>query len=105
MKHLSQLGYGYLEAENAKAALEILDQGIDIDLLFTDIVMPGGMSGYDLDREAVARRPNLKVLMTPGFPGAALSNSKRSEEHKSELQSLLRTESNGICVPTQIPQN
>src|SRR3546814_14711640 len=102
MKHLSQLGYGYLEAENAKAALEILDQGIDIDLLFTDIVMPGGMSGYDLAREAVARRPNLKVLMTSGFPGAALSNSKsfgtgvdllskpyRREELAGKLRELL----------------
>ena len=47
--------------------------GEAIDLLFTDVVMPGGMSGDALAAEALARRPGLKVLFTSGFPGALLS--------------------------------
>jgi DNA-binding NtrC family response regulator len=72
---LSKLGYQVTEAENAQSALRILDGGAHFDLLFTDIVMPGGMSGIDLVKEAVARHPSLKVLMTSGFPGAAVTRN------------------------------
>ncbi len=46
-----------------------------VDLLFTDIMMPGGMSGYDLAKNAVARWPSLKVLLTSGFPETKLNGN------------------------------
>jgi PAS domain S-box-containing protein len=67
---LAKLGYKTLEANGPAAALKLIDAGEPIDLLFTDVVMPGGMSGVDLARDATARRPPLKVLFTSGFPGA-----------------------------------
>ena len=63
---LSDLGYSVLEAGNADEALETLVSRNDIDLLFTDIVMPG-RNGFELAREAVHRRPGLKLLYTTGF--------------------------------------
>lgn len=73
VNQLTQLGYRVLEAENAKSALDVLERGEKVDLLFTDVVMPGDMSGHDLAREAAARWPHLKILLTSGFPGAARS--------------------------------
>ena len=70
---LTRLGYRTLEANGAEDALQILDGAEAVDLLFTDIVMPGGMSGHALAQEAVKRRPGLKVLFTSGFPGALLA--------------------------------
>lgn len=64
---LAELGYRVLEAENGPAALELLNARADIDLLFTDVVMPGGMKGSELAREALKRRPGLKVLYTSGY--------------------------------------
>ncbi|MBM3548827.1 MAG: PAS domain S-box protein [Alphaproteobacteria bacterium] len=69
---LTRLGYQTLQASGAGEAIEILDSGEKVDLLFTDIVMPGGMSGHALAQEAVKRRPGLKVLFTSGFPGTLL---------------------------------
>ena len=46
-----------------------------VDLLFTDIMMPGGMSGYDLAKHAVARWPALKVQLTSGFPETKLNGN------------------------------
>lgn len=67
---LTSLGYHVLEAARGWEALAILERsGQAIDLLFTDIVMPGGMDGYALARAAAVRRPHLKVLLTSGFPG------------------------------------
>lgn len=54
--HLVMLGYRVVEAESARAALGLLENGATVDLVLSDIVMPGGMSGYDLARE-IARRP------------------------------------------------
>jgi PAS domain S-box-containing protein len=71
---LTGMGYRVLEANGAAAALDKLNSAIEIDLLFTDIVMPGGMSGRQLAIEARVKRPNLKVLFTSGFPGALLSS-------------------------------
>jgi PAS domain S-box-containing protein len=65
---LRALGYQVVEAASAYAALKILDAGQKVDLLFTDVVMPG-MNGRELAVQARAKRPALKVLFTSGFPG------------------------------------
>jgi PAS domain S-box-containing protein len=65
---LQALGYQVVEAASASAALKILDGGQKVDLLFTDVVMPG-MNGKELAILARAKRPALKVLFTSGFPG------------------------------------
>jgi PAS domain S-box-containing protein len=64
---LSDLGYETLVATNAAEALEILKQESSVDLLFTDIVMPGGTSGIELARQASRMRPGLKVLLSSGY--------------------------------------
>jgi PAS domain S-box-containing protein len=74
---LSELGYRVFAAQNAAAALEILDREIDIDLLFTDVVMPGGTNGRQLSTEAVRRRPGLKVLYTTGYTRNAIVHQGR----------------------------
>src|SRR5205807_9985530 len=65
------LGYRVREADSARSALEILDSAERIDLLFTDVIMPGGLDGKELASKARARRPDLKVVFTSGFPGTA----------------------------------
>jgi CheY-like chemotaxis protein len=72
---LERLGYEVVEASNALQALEILDQRDDIDLLFTDIVMPGGMSGRELGERGLARHPSLRVLYTSGYTRDEFSES------------------------------
>jgi CheY-like chemotaxis protein len=65
---LAGLGYSVLEAEAGASALEILKKEQDkIDLLFTDLLMPGGMSGFDLVKHAREFLPALKVLLTTGY--------------------------------------
>jgi signal transduction histidine kinase len=74
-RQLADLGYTVIEAENAPAALALLaDTARPIDLLFTDVIMPGGMNGHELARAALALRPSLRVLFTSGYPGTALRN-------------------------------
>lgn len=64
---LEDTGYRVLEAENAAEALRMLAAHPEIALLFTDIVMPGGVSGDELAREARLLMPGLKIIMTSGF--------------------------------------
>ena len=66
---LTGLGYQVQTATNASEALQIIHSGAEIDLLFTDVVMPGGVSGVSLARTARELRPGLKVLLTSGFVG------------------------------------
>ncbi len=68
-RHLRLLGYAVLSAENGPAALALLRTGVPIDLLFTDVVMPEGLSGFQLAEAACAMRPGLKVLFTTGYAG------------------------------------
>jgi CheY-like chemotaxis protein len=77
-RQLADLGYRTIQAASADAALAILRQaGETVDLLFTDMIMPGQMDGYALARAAVAGRPGLKVLLTSGFPGSTLDTAGR----------------------------
>ena len=64
---VQSLGYRTFAAGNASEALTIIDEGAKIDLLFTDVVMPGSISGWQLAVEARRRRPALKVLYTSGY--------------------------------------
>jgi len=72
---LSGLGYKTLAAANAAQALAILDQGEHIDLLFTDVVMPGEMNGRELADEVLRRRPTTRVLYTSGYTEKVLSRN------------------------------
>jgi len=68
---LKTLQYRILEAENGNQALDILGKEAEIDLLFTDIVMPGE-SGTALAARARQLRPDLKILFTSGFNGSSM---------------------------------
>ncbi|MEA2983378.1 MAG: hypothetical protein QOF09_5201, partial [Alphaproteobacteria bacterium] len=73
---LAELGYRVLAAPNGSSALDMLENS-QIDLLFTDVVMPGGMNGRQLADEAVRRRPGLKVLFTTGYTRNAIVHHGR----------------------------
>ena len=64
---LRRLGYGVTEAENGPRALATLESGVMPDLVFSDVVMPGGMSGFDVARAIWQHHPNQKILLTSGF--------------------------------------
>jgi CheY-like chemotaxis protein len=68
---LHDLGHSILLARNGAEALALLTAGDSIDILFTDIMMPGGINGIELAKRAVAARPGLKVLVATGYPGHA----------------------------------
>ncbi len=70
---LRELGYHVLEAGTGARALNVLEQQPDIRLLFTDIGLPGGMSGADLATAALLRNPALRVLFTTGYAPQTLS--------------------------------
>jgi PAS domain S-box-containing protein len=74
---LAELGYKVIEAANARDALDMLDANSDIQVLFTDIGLPGGMNGRQLAEEALRRRPRLKVLFTTGYAGNAIVHDGR----------------------------
>ena len=98
LRQLRDLGYGTLECERAALALEILEHE-NVDLLFTDIVMPGGLDGVELARIALERWPKLKVVLTSGFPqtkidgdGSALKSLRLLSKpySREELAATLR---------------
>jgi signal transduction histidine kinase len=67
-----ELGYRVLEAENAVAALALMERE-RVDLLFTDLVMPGELSGLELARAAAGRWPHIRVVLTSGFSEAKIN--------------------------------
>jgi PAS domain S-box-containing protein len=69
---LSELGYSVLKAKNAEAALAVIESGAAIDVLFTDVLMPGKLPTTELVRLAQTKLPGLAVLFTSGYPGVAV---------------------------------
>lgn len=74
LRQLAELGYRVLEAEHAAAALAVLERE-QVAVILTDIMMPGGMNGAALAREALQRWPEVKVVLTSGFPDADIEKS------------------------------
>jgi signal transduction histidine kinase/CHASE3 domain sensor protein len=77
---LQSLGYKTVAAPDARTALALVDRGEPFDLLFTDIVMPGGMSGRQLAEEIAKRRPGVKVLYTSGYTDNAVVHHGKLDE-------------------------
>lgn len=76
-RQLGELGYRVLGAENAAAGLRLIEAQC-VDLLVTDVVLPGGIDGRELARRALQRRPGLKVVFTSGFSEARLNSEAGS---------------------------
>ena len=66
---VKELGYSACSAGAGAEALAVLEADAEISLLFTDVLMPGGMNGFELASEIRSRRPDIAILMTSGFPG------------------------------------
>jgi CheY-like chemotaxis protein len=99
LTQVESLGYTTLEAANAAEALTVIDANATIDLLFTDVIMPGSMNGRQLADEAVRRRPALKTLYTSGYTENAIVHHGRLDSgvlllakpyRKTELARMIR---------------
>jgi len=77
---LSDLGYTVLEADDGRSSLSIVESGVRIDLLLTDVGLPGGMNGRQVADAARQRRPGLKVLFITGYAENAVVGSSRMEQ-------------------------
>jgi CheY-like chemotaxis protein len=99
---LQQLGYQVLEASNGDLALRVLHEHAHIDMLFTDVIMPGVILGPELALRAREIRPGIKVLLTTGYIGdpvlakagqlvqeAMIVKPYRNEELALKLRNLL----------------
>ncbi len=76
---LSDLGYTVLEAKNGQAGLRIVESGVHIDLLLTDVGLPGSMNGRQLADASRQRRPSLKVLFITGYAESVAGNDGQME--------------------------
>jgi len=89
---IGELGYRVLHAADAEAALTILAGGETVNLLFTDVVMPKGMSGIELAREARRQHPGLPVLLASGYAAQEMAASGSSNEFPAIAKPYRRAE-------------
>jgi len=82
---LRELGYDVLSAKDATNALPILESGVKIDLLFTDVVMPGPLRSPELARKAKERMPDIGILFTSGYTENAIVHGGRLDPDVSLL--------------------
>ncbi len=77
LAYLAEMGLTGYKAIDGASALKVIAQRNDIDLMVTDVVMPGGMYGVELAQKARALRPNLKIVYSSGFPSEALAEKSQ----------------------------
>ena len=96
---LQSLGYRTLAAADGPAAMAMIEKGQPFDLLFTDVIMPGRMTGRQLAEEVAKRRPGIKVLYTSGYTDNAIVHQGRLDPgvlmltkpyRKSQLADMIR---------------
>jgi CheY-like chemotaxis protein len=80
VRNLEALGYSVTAAESGPAAIARIENGLDVDLLFTDVVLPNGLNGWQVAEEVRRRRPDVKVLLTSGYTGAEVDHGLRMDE-------------------------
>jgi CheY-like chemotaxis protein len=77
---LNALGYRTVAAADSRSALALVEKGEAFDLLFTDVILPGGMTGRELADEVARRRPGTKVLYTSGYTDNAIVHHGRLDQ-------------------------
>jgi CheY-like chemotaxis protein len=101
---LQGLGYKTISAGDSKAALQMIEQGQAFDLLFTDVVIPGGMSGRELADEIARQRPGVRVLYTSGYTDNAIVHHGKLDDgvllltkpyRRNQLAEMIRKALNG----------
>ena len=85
---LKSLGYAVLEAKTGPEAITLLESGEPIALVFSDIVMPGGMTGYDVAEWVRSMKPDLKVVLTSGYSDMPLAVSEAAAKDQSACEAL-----------------
>jgi DNA-binding NtrC family response regulator len=80
VKRFERLGYRVVECVTGAEAKEALKKGLKVELVFTDIMMPGGMTGIDLGEWVAENRPNLPVILTTGFAEAMAGTVSPNED-------------------------
>jgi signal transduction histidine kinase/CheY-like chemotaxis protein len=107
LAQISNLGYRTLSASNGPEALNVLRSPEPIDLLFTDIIMPGSINGRELSIEALKLRPDLKVPFTSGYTENAIDHDGRLDQgvqllrkpyRRSDLANMIRVALMTRCV-------
>ena len=96
--YLDELGYRTFKANCGRAAQEVLKAHPEIDLLVSDIIMPGQMDGYCLARAAMNDHPSLKILLTSGY------TKKRSETINGEDKAIARLAANLLSKPYDLSE-
>jgi PAS domain S-box-containing protein len=103
---LQALGYRTIAAHDARSAMAVMERGEPFDLLFTDLIMPGGMSGRELADAVARRRPGVGVLYTSGYGDSGVMHDRRLDEgllllmkpyRKQQLARMLRQALNGAA--------
>ncbi|WP_439375218.1 CHASE3 domain-containing protein [Bradyrhizobium sp. DASA03120] len=101
---LQSLGYKTIAAPDSRAALELIEAGQTFDLLFTDVVIPGGISGRELAEKVAKLRPGLKVLYTSGYTDNAIVHHGKLDDgvllltkpyRRNQLAEMIRKALNG----------
>ncbi|MBR0857169.1 CHASE3 domain-containing protein [Bradyrhizobium liaoningense] len=101
---LQSLGYRTIAAADSRAALQMIEAGEPFDLLFTDVVIPGGMSGRELAEKVATLRPGLKVLYTSGYTDNAIVHHGKLDDgvmlltkpyRRNQLAEMIRKALNG----------
>ncbi|WP_187436366.1 CHASE3 domain-containing protein [Bradyrhizobium hipponense] len=101
---LQSLGYKTIAAPDGRAALQLIEAGQAFDLLFTDVVIPGGMSGRELAEEVAKRRPGVRVLYTSGYTDNAIVHHGKLDDgvmlltkpyRRNQLAEMIRKALNG----------
>jgi PAS domain S-box-containing protein len=106
---LTELGYRVVEAGHGAAALKILSETPDIDIVFSDLVMPGGISGFDLARQVRKRYPGMHVILTSGYSAELLDQAEVDELRLKVLRKpyrqaeLARAFRAALAVRAQLP--
>ena len=109
VSQLNSLGYKALAAGDSRTAFAIEESGAPFDLLFTDLVLPGGLTGRQLADEVIRRRPGTKILYTSGYTQDAIVHHGRLDPgvlllskpyHKSELGRMVRRALEGDAAAT-----
>ena len=105
MRRLAQLGYDVLQADSAVTAIELLQDGVTADLIFSDVVMPGGKTGFDLADWVGENRPLLPIILTSGFAEDVAQKATqgrhleilRKPYSRDELAATIRAALDRVC--------